>query len=171
MIACSNTAPPEISTHGFHREMQEHRSGDRGPGPKVLLVEDDDDDALLLHMALQRAGGCALHIDRVRQLADAYIQLDDEKYDVVVTDLGLPDARGTGVVAALVAHRSQTPVVVLTGWEDASVAEKSLTLGAHDYLVKGIAEPQALRRVLEAPLDVSRRRVEPVSTRVRPGIE
>ena len=125
--------------------------------PKILLVEDDDDDALFLQMTLQRAGAEALEVHRVRALTEARTQMDREPYDVVVTDLGLPDASGNGVVSTLVRHRSNTPVVVLSGLEDDRVAAQARALGAYDFLVKGMAEPQALLALLESTIAVGQR--------------
>lgn len=129
------------------------RTGHGPPAPaavgKILLVEDDEDDASLFIMALQRANARGHEVHHVRGLAEARDRMDREPYDVVLTDLGLPDASGTAIVASLVGHGSKTPVVVLSGWEDTAVAEQVHTLGAYAFLVKGLAEPAALRRVLE----------------------
>jgi len=71
--------------------------------------------------------------------------------DVVLLDLGLPDAQGLGAVRRARAAAPGVPLVVLTGLEDETLASQALREGAQDYLVKGQIDARGLvRAVLHA---------------------
>ena len=60
-----------------------------------------------------------------------------DNYDVILLDLSLPDASGLESVESLVLHSLNAPIIVMTGNNDESVANKALSKGVQDYLVKG----------------------------------
>lgn len=70
----------------------------------------------------------------------------DERPDVVVLDLGLPDVDGLTVLSMLRAV-SQVPVVVATARDDEREIVKALDLGADDYLVKPFGGDQLEARI------------------------
>ncbi|MEW6128331.1 MAG: sigma-54 dependent transcriptional regulator [Acidobacteriota bacterium] len=125
----------------------------------VLLIEDDEDLAFAFNAILSR-----YHYE-VRVVADATSALEavsQSTFDLVLLDLGLPDADGMEVLATLKEEDAVCPVVVLTGRDNATSAVKALRLGATDYLTKPITsevlinvvsraiENSSLRRLLEA---------------------
>ena len=60
--------------------------------------------------------------------------------DIILLDLGLPDAQGLGAVRRAHVAAPRIPLVVLTGLDDESLAAQALQEGAQDYLVKGQIE-------------------------------
>ena len=69
-------------------------------------------------------------------------------FDIILLDLGLPDAQGLGAVRRARAAAPRVPLVVLTGLDDESLAAQALQEGAQDYLVKGQIETRGLLRAL-----------------------
>lgn len=116
---------------------------------RVLHIEDDAAEALLLKEAL-RAAPEAARFDphRVETLAEGLAALRKQKFDVVLTDLGLIDSQGLETFRAIRQAYPAAPIVVLSGLDDESVALSALREGAHDYLVKGRYQPEHLSRVL-----------------------
>lgn len=116
---------------------------------RVLHIEDDAGEAMLLREAL-RSGPSPSRYDpvRVETLADGLAVLRKQKFDVVLTDLGLVDSQGLATFRALRQAHPDAPIVVLSGLDDESVALQALREGAHDYLVKGRYKPEDLTRVL-----------------------
>src|SRR5690242_5058389 len=105
----------------------------------VLLIEDDADDAALIshYLAMPGEGGALFNLKHADRLASGCKLLAQERFDVVLLDLILPG--GVGIEAFLKVRecRPDTPVVVLTGIKDESLATQAVSLGAQDYLVKG----------------------------------
>jgi diguanylate cyclase (GGDEF)-like protein len=80
--------------------------------------------------------------------------------DIVLLDLGLPDASGLGAVRQAHAIAAGVPIVVLTGLDDEILAAQALQEGAQDYLIKGQIEPHALLRSLRYAIERQRMQVE-----------
>ncbi len=81
-------------------------------------------------------------------MADAVDHLATKAVDIVLLDLGLPDASGLSAVRQARAAAPRVPVVVLTGTDDESVAAQALLEGAQDYLIKGQIETRGVLRAL-----------------------
>ena len=76
------------------------------------------------------------------------MELDTERYDVVMLDLSLPDKQGVDTITTVCERAPNIPVVVMTSMNDESMAIKALQKGAEEFLVKGEISSHALSRVL-----------------------
>nr|WP_246280725.1 SpoIIE family protein phosphatase [Cellulomonas humilata] len=124
------------------------------PAPiRLLLVEDDEGDAILVREHLADAG-LDVALAWVRTLDEA---IDNLHVDVVLLDLGLPDAMGIGALERLLAAGAPA-VVVLTGLAGSDIGLQAVAAGAQDYLVKGEVDGELLGRSLRYA--VQRRRLE-----------
>ena len=90
---------------------------------KLLLVEDNPTDALILREALIRA-------------------------DLVLLDLGLPDASGMEALKGLLKICPDAPIVILTGLDDMELGLLAIQLGAEDYLPKSQLNAENLERII-----------------------
>ncbi|MDZ7270025.1 MAG: response regulator [candidate division KSB1 bacterium] len=115
---------------------------------KVLLVEDNPGDARLVEIALSEPGPVHFRLERVGLLSAALRRLEKEEFDLVLLDLSLPDSQGLETVVAIRKQSPQVPVVVLTGLDDEQSSVEALHMGAQDYLVKGTATGETLRRTI-----------------------
>jgi two-component system KDP operon response regulator KdpE len=101
-------------------------------GPRLLLIEDDEPARRLLELYLVRTG---YRVDEAGTAADAMRAWDAHRADLILLDLGLPDADGVDIVRR-VRREATTPIVVLS----ARGAERdkiiALEAGADDYLTK-----------------------------------
>jgi diguanylate cyclase (GGDEF)-like protein/PAS domain S-box-containing protein len=113
---------------------------------RVLLVEDSAADAQMTSdmLVFARAPRCELR--RAERLDEAQALLAAERFDIVLLDLGLPDATGLDGVRALRAAAPQTAIIVLSGIGSEALAVEALEGGAQDYLVKGRGGDDALQR-------------------------
>ena len=68
--------------------------------------------------------------------------------DVIVLDLGLPDADGLETLVAARELAGNAPIVVLTGSEDADIGQRALRAGADGFVSKRRADPAILHAVL-----------------------
>jgi PAS domain S-box-containing protein len=121
---------------------------------RVLSIEDNPADAELIQEKLaeaQRVGWDLprFEVEHVARLQSALGRLDDsDRFDVVLSDLDLPDSRAGETVAALREHIPQMPLVVLTGREDEALARNSVRAGVQDYLYKNEATGSLLARTM-----------------------
>jgi serine phosphatase RsbU (regulator of sigma subunit) len=113
---------------------------------RVLLVEDDDGDALLVDDLLSKALP-GVRIARSRTFGEALAELDGGT-DCVLLDLQLPDAAGLDTVVRLRGQAPATPLIVLTGLDDAAAGVAAVDAGAQDYLVKGNVDGAQLARAI-----------------------
>lgn len=115
---------------------------------KVLLVEDNPDDFRLLHLFLSESAPTQFQITHVTRLSEALPRLHQERFDVVLCDLSLPDSQGFETFQWLNAHAPDKPIIVLSGLDDETLAVKAVREGAQDYLVKGRVDHHILSRAI-----------------------
>ncbi len=129
-----------------------------GTAIRVLLVEDDHADARLFQAMLAHEARDEFQLARVGRLAEALGNLKCQRYDLVLSDLGLPDSQGLPTFLSLKAQAPKLPIVVLSGLEDEELAVKAMQVGAQDYLVKSQVNSPLLARSLRYA--VERKRIE-----------
>ena len=111
---------------------------------RLLLVEDNHPLADAICRALRQEGYV---IDWAGNRKEADNWLRGQDYDVVLLDLGLPDADGAEVLRRLRASGKRAPVLVLSAREAVDERVRLLDLGADDYVVKPIALAELEARV------------------------
>ena len=119
----------------------------------VLLVEDNPGDARLLREMFKEQGSRDTELAHVDSMQAAETYLAERAVDIILLDLGLPDAQGLEAVRRTHAAAPHTPLVVLTGLDDESLAIRTLQEGAQDYLVKGQIETRGLPRTLRYAIE------------------
>ena len=111
---------------------------------RLLLVEDNHPLADVICRALQQDGYV---IDWAKNSGEADSWLLGQDYDVVLLDLGLPDADGADVLRRLRASGNRVPVLILSAREAVDERVRLLDLGADDYVVKPIALTELEARI------------------------
>ena len=86
-------------------------------------------------------------------MGEAEEHLAEHAVDIILLDLGLPDAQGLEAVRRAHAAAPRVPLVVLTGLDDESLAAQALQEGAQDYLIKGQIETRGLLRALRYAIE------------------
>lgn len=122
----------------------------------LLVIEDNPGDARLIREMLRDHNPHQAEVAHVETLGDAEAYLIENQVDVILLDLGLPDARGLDAVRRAHAVAPHVPLVILTGLDDESLATNALQIGAQDYLVKGQIEPRTLSRALRYAVERNR---------------
>jgi signal transduction histidine kinase len=115
---------------------------------KVLLVEDNPGDARLLREMFNEDDSLDIELTCVSFMTDAESHLSARAVDIILLDLGLPDAQGLTAIRRARMAAPGVPLVVLTGMDDEALAAQSLQEGAQDYLIKGQIETRGLLRAL-----------------------
>jgi diguanylate cyclase (GGDEF)-like protein len=115
---------------------------------RLLIVEDDPASALLLQELLETSTTPQFEVRHVTTAADACAEVAAGGIDVVLLDLGLPDATDLQALGKLEQCIQEIPVIVLTGRGDESLAREALHRGAEDYLLKGSVDHSSLLRAI-----------------------
>jgi DNA-binding NarL/FixJ family response regulator len=97
---------------------------------KILLIEDSLMYTRLLRAMLESLERYQFDITHVDRLAAAFEHLAREPYDLILSDLNLPDSEGLATFDAVVQHAGEAPIVVLSSDEDESVAGSRMPLSA-----------------------------------------
>ena len=131
---------------------------------KLLLIEDTRLDALVIEKLMSKAKRVEFSMQHVGSLGAALEMLadDESQFDVVLSDLGLPDSFGIETLTRLTTFVSELPIIVLTGNADDDLAYQALNIGAQDYLVKGTFNPMMLERAVLYSMERHRRHVAEV---------
>jgi two-component system, cell cycle sensor histidine kinase and response regulator CckA len=126
---------------------------------KLLLVEDNPGDVLLLQETLSEITHFELELVHAARLADGLQFLQSDTFDVVLLDLLLPDSEGLETFIQIYQQVPLTPIIVLTGIADETLAIRALQAGAQDYLVKGqVSGSELLIRAIRYAIE--RKRIE-----------
>ena len=101
----------------------------------ILVVDDEPDLRTLYELTLLREG---YRVETAGTLEEARTQLQERRFDAVITDMRLPDGLGLELLHAL--RRQQRPerCIVMTAYGSAENAVESLKAGAFDYLTKPV---------------------------------
>ena len=110
---------------------------------KVLIVDDEPQIRRLIHAALTRADYAILEAGNAREALDL---LRDERPEVTLLDLGLPDRDGLELVPLFKQH-SDTTLIIISARDSTDQKVTALDLGADDYLTKPFDTNELLARV------------------------
>jgi two-component system, NtrC family, response regulator PilR len=101
----------------------------------ILVVDDEPDLRTLYELTLLREG---YHVDVAENLSEAWKRLSEQRFDVLITDMRLPDGLGIELIQRLRSQQRSERCVVITAYGSAENAVESLKAGAFDYLTKPV---------------------------------
>ncbi len=113
----------------------------------LLVVDDEPSARSTLALLLRKRGHRVLEADG---LTSATARLSEEVFDLVVTDLRMPDGDGLDVLRAAKAHAPETEVILLTAYAEWKSAKEAIRLGALDYFEKGQEPDELYHRIDKA---------------------
>ena len=128
---------------------------------RILLVDDEPKMVLLLESSLQARGHETVGLNDGQSALE---RLNDESFDVVITDLRMAPVDGMAVIEGVASRTPLTPVVVLTAHGEINTAVAALRAGAFHYLTKPVDFEEVARVIdlaLEAPTPQRRAKPEP----------
>ena len=123
------------------------------PPTRLLCLEDNPGDFRLVQAKLYDAAPGGFVITHVERLAEALECLQNEPFDVVLSDLSLPDSNRLDTVTTMVAHAPNLALVVLTGSNDDALGNLAIQQGAQDYLVKNDSSGSQIARTLRYAIE------------------
>ena len=105
------------------------------PTPHILVVDDEPDLRTLYELTLLREG---YRVDAAGTLEEAWQHLDEKHFQVVITDMRLPDGVGLDLLRGLLERQRTERCIMITAYGSAENAVEALKAGAFDYLTKPV---------------------------------
>ncbi|MFO8011930.1 MAG: sigma-54 dependent transcriptional regulator [Phycisphaerae bacterium] len=114
---------------------------------RILIVEDDRPQADAVHEALERQGHHCVVVTEPRRALDL---LDDNGFDLILTDLVMHEVDGMQILREAKQRDPATEVIVVTGHGSIETAVQAMREGAHDYVTKPLNLGELRDRVAKA---------------------
>ncbi len=114
---------------------------------RILLVDDDTTFCLMLKTWLSKR---SFEVEEAFSCREASSKIKGGKYDVVLTDLRLPDEDGLVLLQNVKKTMPETQVILMTGYADINTAVQAMKLGAFDYVAKPIIPDEILKKIQDA---------------------
>lgn len=113
----------------------------------VLIVEDDLTFSTMLKTWLGKKG---FDVETASTSARARKILLSKEFDLVISDLRLPDQDGINLLSWLREQKKNIPFIIMTGYAEIQSAVQCMKLGATDYISKPIQPDELLKKINEA---------------------
>ncbi|WP_294823728.1 sigma-54 dependent transcriptional regulator [uncultured Flavobacterium sp.] len=112
--------------------------------PKILVVDDDTAFCVMLKTFLQKKG---FEVANAFTAAEAEAAIGTHFFDVVLTDIRLPDSDGLHILKLAKENSMDTQVILMTGYTDIKAAVNAMKQGAFDYVGKPINPDEILHTI------------------------
>lgn len=127
---------------------------------RILLIDDEANLRMILEATLQRGG---FDVQAFESFTAAKLALDTQDFDVVLTDLQMPEASGMEVLAYCRSYSPDLPVILITAFGTVERAVSAMQMGAFDFILKPFQNDELFRVLSKATESRIRRRREPAS--------
>ena len=114
---------------------------------RILLIEDDVPFCKLLEKFLIKK---SFEVVTAFSGSEAKIKIKDTDFDLIMTDLRLPDYDGIQLMAEIKTINPKVPILLMTGYSDVSTAVKAIKNGATDYISKPFNPEEVLLVITNA---------------------
>jgi DNA-binding NtrC family response regulator len=111
---------------------------------RTLVLDDEPIVCKRLKPALEKNG---YDVEIFEDPAKALKRIDEQEFDIVVTDIRMEDVDGIQVLEHVRAHSKRTKVIIITGYATVEMAREALAKGAFDFIAKPF-KPDDLRAVI-----------------------
>lgn len=114
---------------------------------KILIVEDDISFCKMLEKFLVKNN---FAVSTSFTAAEARLAVQKDKFDLILSDLRLPDANGIDLLMEFKNNNSSVPVILMTGYSEVNTAVKAIKNGASDYISKPFNQDEVLLVITNA---------------------
>lgn len=121
---------------------------------QIMIIEDSRMQVELVRRHLTQALGTPFSLDNDEKLADGLQRMSESHFDVLLLDLHVLDSVGYDTFLTAKAA-IKAPIVILSGDEDATVAERAVQDGAQGFLIKGEYTSEELARCIHLAIDAT----------------
>jgi len=114
---------------------------------RILVVDDEDIVRTSCSRTLSPEG---YEVRLAKNGVEGLKMASEEKFDLVLTDLKMPDMDGIEVLRIIKEKWPETAVIIVTGYQTVDTAVKAIKLGAYDYIEKPFTPDALISAVDEA---------------------
>lgn len=114
--------------------------------PHILIVEDDITFSLMLKTWLGKKN---IQVETCTTVGDAKTALEEGTYQLILSDLRLPDEDGINLLKWLKENHSNVPLIMMTSYADIQTAVQAIKLGAADYISKPLNPDELFSKITE----------------------
>lgn len=114
---------------------------------RILVVDDEDIVRTSCSRTLSPEG---YEVRLAKNGVEGLKMASEERFDLVLTDLKMPDMDGIEVLRIIKEKWPETAVIIVTGYQTVDTAVKAIKLGAYDYIEKPFTPDALISAVTEA---------------------
>ena len=114
---------------------------------KILVIDDEDIVRTSCSRTLRPEG---FEVSLAKNGVEGLKMASEDAFDLVLTDLKMPDMDGIEVLRSIKEKWPKTEVIIVTGYQTVDTAVKAIKLGAYDYIEKPFTPDALISAVTEA---------------------
>lgn len=114
--------------------------------PSILIIEDDITFSLMLKTWLGKKG---FDVMASSSVSDAKSRLESTSFDLILSDLRLPDGDGIDLLKWVKETKPSIPLIMMTSYAEIQTAVQAIKLGASDYIAKPLNPEELLGKIRE----------------------
>ncbi len=114
---------------------------------KILVIDDED---IVRRSCSRTLSPLGYEVRLTQSSLDGLRMIDEEKFDLVLTDIKMPDMDGIEVLKQVRDRFPEMKVIIMTGYQSVENALKSVQLGAFDYIEKPFSPDTLISSVSKA---------------------
>lgn len=146
--------PYRIASGQQEENLEQHKeqiiNSDRFKNINMLIVDDSDMNLLVIKMIFKKY---EISFDTARSGEEALALIDKNKYDMVLTDIQMPEMDGMELARYIRAHKdhkkAKVPLIAITGQVNVESHNTYLSAGLNDYIIKPFTEMELLEKILD----------------------
>ncbi|MCK5229070.1 MAG: response regulator [Desulfobulbaceae bacterium] len=120
---------------------------------RILVV---DDQIVILKTIAAAFKDTSYKITTVRNPVEAYQMIEDEQFDIVISDIRMPKMNGLDLLRKIKNHNGMIPVIMITGYTTINNILNAFRYGAFDFFFKPVAQDEIVSAVDRAAAKIER---------------
>ncbi len=137
-----------IEKSSFEEQVTHSTAKIQGSIEQILLVDDEEEILTMVKMMLERLGYQVTSRTSSLEALEAFRDSPD-KFDLVITDMAMPNMPGDKLSAELTRIRLDIPILLCTGFSETMSEEKAVSLGIKGFLLKPIKMKDLAQKIRE----------------------
>ncbi|MFC1742914.1 response regulator [Candidatus Riflebacteria bacterium] len=122
-----------------------------GGNERILVVDDQEEISNILKQILESLGYQVTDFSRSNKALEAFLK-DPENFDLIITDMTMPDVTGAELAQRILKERPGLPIILCTGFSELIDREKAIAIGISEFVMKPVIK-RDLAKMIRKLLD------------------